>query len=79
MPIDKLTPEDRALFDAAAYSHGWLYETPPNAIYDDSYREARIAAARSPDLPRAADPVSLTIRRAAEAIAAARRWAPRTP
>jgi hypothetical protein len=71
VPEDKLAPEDRAIFKAAAYTHGWLYETPPNAIYDDSYREARIAAARSPTLARAKDPVSETIGRAAAAIAVA--------
>ncbi len=79
VPEDKLTPEDRALFKAAAYAHGWLYETPPNAIYDESYREARIAAARSPDLPPPTDPASLTIGRAADAIAQAEALGPKEP
>jgi len=77
VPEDKLTPEDRALFKAAAYAHSWLYETPPNAIYDESYREARIAAARSPSLPPATDPASLTIGRAADAIAKAEALGPK--
>ena len=71
IPADKLAPEDRGLFKAAAFTHGWLYETPQNAIYDDAYREARIAAARSPSLAPPTDPVLETIGRAAAAIAAA--------
>jgi len=77
VPEDKLAPEDRKLFKAAAYTHAWLYETPRNAIYDDAFREARIAAARSPNLARSADPVAATIGRAAAAIAAAEALGPR--
>ncbi len=71
VPADRLAPEDRALFRAAVYTHAWLYEAPQNAISDDAYREARIAAARSPSLPPLTDPVSVTIGRAAAAIAGA--------
>ena len=67
---DKLDPADRPLFRAAAYTHGWLYETPPNAIYDDAYREARVAQARSPSKPPPPDAVAVTIARAAAAVAA---------
>lgn len=77
VPVDRLAPEDRALFRAAVYTHAWLYETPENAIYDDSYREARIAAARSPGLPPPTDPVSATIGRASAAIVAAENLAAR--
>jgi chemotaxis protein MotC len=77
IPADKLAPEDRMLFKAAVYTHAWLYETPQNAIYDDSYREARIATARSPSLPPPTDPVTATIGRAAAAIAGAEALAAR--
>ena len=77
LPADKLAREDRALFKAAVFTHAWLYETPQNAIYDDAYREARVAAARSPSLPPSTDPVSATIGRATAAIAAAETLAAR--
>jgi len=71
VPEDKLSPQDHALFKAAAFTHGWTYESPPNAINDDSFREARIAAARSPSMARSGDAVATTIGRAAAAIAQA--------
>ncbi len=72
VPEDKLAPDDRALFKAAAYTHGWLYEPPPHAISDEAFREMRLATARSPSLAPANDPVLATIARAAADIEAAK-------
>jgi chemotaxis protein MotC len=68
----KLVPADRDLLAAGAYVHQRLYEMPPLASYEDVWREAFVAAARSPDMPdKSADPATATIRRAFTALHAA--------
>jgi chemotaxis protein MotC len=73
VPIDKLTTQDRDLLAAATYVQGNLYNLPPLTAYMEIWREASVAAARSPDLPEAPpDAATATIRRAAAAVDAAR-------
>ncbi len=67
---DKLSPADRKLFAAAQYVESRLHETPPLSAYAETWREASVAAARSPDLPQAEDSASRTIRRAVAALEA---------
>jgi chemotaxis protein MotC len=65
----KLTPADRDLLAAGTHIHDHLYEMPPLASYEDVWREANVAAARSPDLPdKNADPATAMIRRAFTAV-----------
>jgi len=72
LPQDKLTPADRDILAAATYVDGRLYELPPLDAYAEAWREASVAAARSPDLPQEpADDATATIRRAAADIATA--------
>ncbi len=67
--LDKLAPADRALYAAATWVDGRRDDLPPLADYEEPWREAAVAAARSPDLPLATlDPVSATIRRADAAL-----------
>jgi chemotaxis protein MotC len=68
---DKLAPADRRLLSAAQYVDERRYDLPPLADHEEAWREASVAAARSPDLPRGDDPAAMTIRRAAAAIDAA--------
>ena len=67
--LDKLAPADRALYSAATWVDARRNDLPPLADYEESWREAAVAAARSPDLPLATlDPVTATIRRADAAL-----------
>ncbi len=67
----KLSPADRDLFAAASFVEARLYDMPPLAAYADTWREASVAAARSPDQPQGAlDDATATIRRAVAALAA---------
>jgi chemotaxis protein MotC len=65
---DKLTPGDRDLLAAATYVDANLYTLPPLDAYAEIWREASVAAARSPDLPLPTDAATLTIRRAEAAV-----------
>jgi len=68
----KLSAADRDLFAAGAALRERMYETPPLAAYEDVWREASVAAARSPDLAETTpDPALATIRRAVAALSAA--------
>jgi chemotaxis protein MotC len=68
---DKLGPADRALYAAAKWVDARRDDLPAPAEYEDAWREASVAAARSPDLPPGdADPATATIRRAVSALAA---------
>jgi chemotaxis protein MotC len=69
--LDKLTPTDRALYMAATWVDARRSDLPPLADYEEAWREASVAAARSPDLPLdTLDPITATIRRANAALAA---------
>jgi chemotaxis protein MotC len=68
---DKLAPADRRLLSAAQYVNERRYDLPPLADHEEAWREASVAAARSPDLPQGDDPAAMTIRRAAAAVDAA--------
>jgi hypothetical protein len=66
----KLIPADRDLLAAGAALHQRMYEAPPQDAFEDIWREAAVAAARSPDLADAPDAAAATIRRAGAALAA---------
>jgi chemotaxis protein MotC len=68
---DKLDDADRDLLAAAGYIEARRYEPPPFSAYAETWREANVAAARSPDLSQGDDPAATAIRRAAAALAAA--------
>ena len=68
---DKLSPTDRNLLSAATYVDARLYDMPTLTAYADTWREALVAAARSPDLPQDDESAAVTIRRAAAALATA--------
>ncbi|HXT07469.1 MAG TPA: hypothetical protein VN715_11090 [Roseiarcus sp.] len=68
---DKLAPADRVLYAAATWVDARRDALPPLANYEDIWREASVAAARSPDLQLGSlDPATVTIRRAVAALAA---------
>jgi chemotaxis protein MotC len=68
---NKLSPADRDLYAAASFVDARLLDPPPLSAYEDNWREASVAAARSPDLPPGnPDPATTTIRRALAALAA---------
>jgi chemotaxis protein MotC len=68
----KLSAADRDLLAAGAALHERMYEPPPLAAFEDVWREASVAAARSPDLSETTpDPAAATIRRAVAAVTAA--------
>jgi hypothetical protein len=72
LPQDKLSAEDRDIFAAASFVDANLYNLPPLEAYAEVWREASVAAARSPDLPPTPpDAATATIRRAIDAVAAA--------
>ena len=53
-----------------SYAQARLYDPPAPEVYEESWRESAVAAARSPGLPRPDDPAAVTIRRAAATLAA---------
>ena len=66
---EKLVPADRDLLAAASYVRNHIYDLPPLAAYVDTWREASVAAAHSPDLSEASPEAALlTIRRAVAAL-----------
>ena len=68
---DRLSPADRALYAAATWVDARRDDLPPLADYEEAWREASVAAARSPDMPHDnSDPATATIRRAVSALAA---------
>jgi chemotaxis protein MotC len=68
---DKLSPADRALYAAAASVDDRRYDLPSLADYGESWREASVALARSPDMPLDnLDPAAATMRHALSALAA---------
>jgi len=72
LPQDKLPPADRDILAAAIYVDAHLYDLPPPDAYAEAWREASVAAARSPDLPlEPSDGPMATIRRAAAGLATA--------
>ncbi len=66
----KLTPADRDLLAAGVALHQRMYEPPPEDAFEDIWREAAVAAARSPDLTDTPDAAAVTIRRAGAALSA---------
>ena len=69
--LDKLNPADRALIAAATWVDARRDDLPPLVDYEDAWREASVAAARSPDLPIGnLDPATATMRRAVSALSA---------
>ena len=70
---EKLPTADRALLMAASYVREHMREPAPLGVYADTWREAQVAAAHSPELPRdAKDPATAMIQRAVAAAEAAR-------
>jgi len=67
----KLSAADSNLLAAGQALRQRMYEPPPLAAFDDIWREASVADARSPDLAETSDPAAVTIRRAVAALAAA--------
>jgi chemotaxis protein MotC len=73
LPQDKLGAADRDLLAAATYVDANLYTLPPLEAYVEIWREASVAAARSPDLPPTPpDAATTTLERAVAAVAAAK-------
>ena len=69
--LDKLGAADHALYAAAMAVDAQRDDLPPLTAYAEAWREASVAAARSPDLaPGNLDPADVTIRRAVAALAA---------